>query len=449
MKRLRTFVATRLGGLSERGPVMVRNPRRGSFNSGYPNLGRCPNLAAASALRADKIESRARPCIEIRTVPNLVVLVALLVLACPGTGWAQFTYSTNNGAIILTGYTGSGGNVDIPDTINGYPVTTIADDSFVDQTNLTEATIPDSVTSIGDDAFEDCSGLTNVTIGNRVTNMGDYAFSGCSILASATIPNSVVSIGRWTFSDCYNLKSATIGNSVTTMGDGVFAGCFRLKSVTIPNGVTSISEQAFWFCSGLADVTIPDSVTNIGYGAFYYCSGLTSLMMPNSITSIGTFAFSGCSSLNTVTIPGNVTDIEAYAFSSCTGLRQVYFQGNAPSVDGGTGSADGTVFQGESGTVYYVPGTTDWGAAFGGWPTAEWFQPHPEILGSDYGLGVGTQGFQFTISWATNAAVVVEASTNLQDWIPVSTNTLVSGTNLFLDSDWARYPQRFYRVRSQ
>jgi hypothetical protein len=62
-------------------------------------------------------------------------------------------------------------------------------------------------------------------------------------------------------------------------------------------------------------------------------------------------------------------------------------------------------------------------------------------------LGAGSQGFQFTISWATNTSVVVEASTNLQDWTPVSTNTLVNGTSAFVDS--ANYPQRFYRLRSE
>jgi len=42
---------------------------------------------------------------------------------------------------------------------------------------------------------------------------------------------------------------------------------------------------------------------------------------------------------------------------------------------------------------------------------------------------------------------VVEASTNLQNWTAVITNTLVNGTNAFGDSEWTHYPQRFYRVR--
>jgi hypothetical protein len=45
--------------------------------------------------------------------------------------------------------------------------------------------------------------------------------------------------------------------------------------------------------------------------------------------------------------------------------------------------------------------------------------------------------------------VVVEASTNLLNWTPVTTNTLASGTNGFGDTKWTNYSRRFYRVRSQ
>jgi hypothetical protein len=51
-------------------------------------------------------------------------------------------------------------------------------------------------------------------------------------------------------------------------------------------------------------------------------------------------------------------------------------------VEGGAGSADNTVFYDDIGTAYYVPGTTGWGSAFGGWPTAQWYQPQPQIFGS-------------------------------------------------------------------
>ena len=61
-----------------------------------------------------------------------------------------------------------------------------------------------------------------------------------------------------------------------------------------------------------------------------------------------------------------------------------------------------------------------------------------------------TNGFGFTISWATNIPVVVEASTNLANpiWSPLATNTLTSGSSYFSDPQWTNYPARFYRLRS-
>ena len=51
-------------------------------------------------------------------------------LALPMLAQAQFTYTTNNGALTITGYTGSGGAVVIPAATNGYPVTSIGVDAF-------------------------------------------------------------------------------------------------------------------------------------------------------------------------------------------------------------------------------------------------------------------------------------------------------------------------------
>src|SRR4051812_45575741 len=90
---------------------------------------------------------------------TLLGLLGFVFLLTPLTATAQFTYITNNGAITITGYTGPGGAVVIPATINNWPVTAIGDYAFADKTALTAVTIPATVASIGENAFLSCINL--------------------------------------------------------------------------------------------------------------------------------------------------------------------------------------------------------------------------------------------------------------------------------------------------
>ncbi|HXJ57072.1 MAG TPA: leucine-rich repeat domain-containing protein [Verrucomicrobiae bacterium] len=344
-------------------------------------------------------------------------------------------------------------------------------------------TIPNSVTSIRQSAFQSCFGLTSVTIPNSVTSIEGSVFSGCTSLTNVTIPNSVTNIGFGAFSSCYSLTSVTIPNSVISIGGGAFGDCSGLTNVTIPNSVTSIDGGAFSGCTSLTNVTIPNSVTNIGFGAFSSCYSLTIVTIPNSVTII-LDVFEFCTSLTNIAVdvsnpnyssfngilfnkaqttlfifppglggsyntPNSVTNIRNHAFYHCANLTAVYFQGNAPAPNN-----DSSVFLSDPATIFYLPGTSGWGAGFDGRPTALWYLPTPLILTGANGnnnFGVRSNRFGFTISWATNLSVVVEACTNLANplWTPLATNALVSGTNYFSDSTPPTLPRRFYRARPQ
>ncbi|MGD0815044.1 MAG: hypothetical protein ABSA83_15675 [Verrucomicrobiota bacterium] len=61
-----------------------------------------------------------------------------------------------------------------------------------------------------------------------------------------------------------------------------------------------------------------------------------------------------------------------------------------------------------------------------------------------------SNAFGFTISWATNIAVVVEVSTNLANpvWTPLQTNILTNGSFFFSEPLQTNSPGRFYRITS-
>ena len=112
-------------------------------------------------------------------------------------------------------------------------VTTIGDNVFYENRDLTSVTIPNSVTTIGNNAFYYCRELTSINIPNSVTTIGDYAFYYCSGLTTVTISDSITTIGNKAFSNCSGLTTVTISDSVTTIGDYAFSNCRGLTSVTI------------------------------------------------------------------------------------------------------------------------------------------------------------------------------------------------------------------------
>jgi hypothetical protein len=356
---------------------------------------------------------------KITKLPTVVFLIVLPMMV-----HAQFAFTTNNGTITITGYSGPGGAVVIPDTTNGFPVTTI-----------------------GAYAFEYHSNLTSVSFSANLTAIGEYAFEYCSNLTSVGFSPSLTSIGDEAFESCLSLTSVAVSANVTNIGYGAFSECLSLTNVTMPSGLINLGGAAFYFCLGLTSVTIPNNVRNIGQGTFFVCENLTNVTIGSSVASIGYEAFFFCTSLTNIIIPGSVTNIANSAFAESPNLAAVYFQGNSP-----TPTNDFSVFTGGPyPTMYYLPGTTGWGQRFDGCPTSPWTLPYPIILNNGAGFGGLSAPFGFTISWATNLPVVVEACTDLANpaWSPLATNTLTSGTNYFADPQWTNYPGRFYRIRSQ
>jgi hypothetical protein len=301
-----------------------------------------------------------------------------------------FSCADNGTYLTITGYTGTGGAIQIPSGIYGKPVKAIGSGAFSGKTNITGVVIPEGVTSIGGSAFEGCTALTSVVIPAGVTSIDDKVFKGCTSLTSVAIPSSVSSIGRSVFENCAALTSITIPPGVTTIYGFAFSNCPLLAAACFygnsPNSSQAIDPNAklnmfsgcaAWFkiyyfsdktgwtdpwgpyttvainaadftYTGETDLTItgykgaggavniPFSldgklVKAIGDNAFSAKTAITSVFIPYGITSIGAGAFESCTGLTSVTIPASVASIGNNAFKGCLNLVLARFDGDAPA----------------------------------------------------------------------------------------------------------------------
>lgn len=260
-----------------------------------------------------------------------------------------YTYTVENGnATIVSADDSVLGDLTIPDTLGGYPVTYIGDCAFYKRDDLTGVTLPKYLSTIESNSFAYCHNLKSVTFNNKLLIINPCAFLYCGSLTSIKLPSSLYVIGGQAFGYCDHLESVSMPNNLSYILKSAFFCCINLKKVTIPAGVEVIEEKAFEACWALESVTfkegklttigkrafadcrsllkisIPDTVTDLGTDTFLGCTELRTVTLGKGITTIGSGTFMDCEFLSTVTVPKNVVKIEEQAFSGCSYLHTLY-----------------------------------------------------------------------------------------------------------------------------
>lgn len=94
----------------------------------------------------------------------------------------MFEYRITNNTVFINKYTGDQPVVEIPDTIEGFPVTALDAYAFSGQ-EVTEIYLPPSLEKIGSYAFYNCFSLTTLHFYSSIHDIGAGTFTGCHKIA--------------------------------------------------------------------------------------------------------------------------------------------------------------------------------------------------------------------------------------------------------------------------
>ena len=311
-------------------------------------------------------------------VPVLILVAGMKVEAETSGDWEyevvnEYDTTYSEDTVKITGYYGSNDVLDIPDSLDGYIVSSIDIESwaFPDRDNVIKVVIPASITGeITAGTFGRAVQTIEVDLDNPVYCSEDgilydkrkeilVCCPAGNKIENMEIPSTVKTISQYAFYYCSNIKTIEIPESVKTIGayyeytyvdeegyylvfDGtndyewrVFEELNNLSTINVKTGNTvwssidgilynkDVTNVIFCPEAKNGEISIPNTVTEIGSYAFSGCSNLMSIEIPSTVAEIGSSAFSGCSNLESVTIPDGVTKIDGAVFSRCTNLVSV------------------------------------------------------------------------------------------------------------------------------
>lgn len=193
----------------------------------------------------------------------------------------------------IGGYAVSGGKyysdtvVELPDTVNGKALTTIAAKAFKDNLHIETVIIPSAVTTIEAEAFSGCTNLKTIVFKTK-TRSEIITLSVSSMSGSIKTESGVISIGDRAFYGCENLSAMDL-SSIRSIGENAFDGCKALAELTLSDQLTTVKAGAFSGCASLKTVYLPATVEYLGRAAFSGCVGLESVVFEERDGGIGTF----------------------------------------------------------------------------------------------------------------------------------------------------------------
>ena len=221
------------------------------------------------------------------------------------------SYEIVDGCVEITGVKSSfkGGDIIIPENIEGYPVTKLFLPDY-GVASIENVIIPKTVTT-----FEYMALSVEKFI---VDEDNEYFYSDENGVIFSKDKTSLIR-----FPVKSDITEYTVPETVTSIADFAFSFGINLSFVCLPDNLKSIGEAAFAFCASLKAVDFPETLMYVDAMAFWECSLLNKLEFPEGVTSVcdcGSFY-----ALEKVSVPSTVDCVDGMSFVSINGAIELYF----------------------------------------------------------------------------------------------------------------------------
>ena len=129
--------------------------------------------------------------------------------------------------------------------------------------------------AVGTDDVCSCACITIPTSinGVPVTGIANAAFAGCRDVETLVIAPGATRIGAYAFARCRRLAEIWLPDTVTEIGEGAFLSCDHLRSVILPPHLKGLGYMTFCGCEALAFVSLPQDCGTLGWLSFYTNTG--------------------------------------------------------------------------------------------------------------------------------------------------------------------------------
>lgn len=174
-----------------------------------------------------------------------------------GTPVSDFLYASDGKEVCINAYIGPGGDVVIPETIDGCKVTKIAEKAFYDNGDLvTSLVLPSTIRYIGGSQFKRKSKLTGVLIlPEELEEVGSHAFQTTAITGLVIQSDCTIKLNA--FANLSSLEFIYIkeGCAPSIPKKSTFSYGKVLKVCIIPSSVKTIADETFDACNYMTIIT--------------------------------------------------------------------------------------------------------------------------------------------------------------------------------------------------